>query len=158
MSRALDIVVAVEKQSECVYLGLVIQHAKRMRRIFICDLPVSAIFFNITHKHHDFRKIIEYKMCVLIFLYNFWPKYFSFCEEMSGIWLKMFVCLHVKYPLFILVRFQCKLNFHDRFSKKNYSNIKFNEIRPAGAEMFHADRRTDWQAYIERQRERWRRW
>jgi threonine dehydratase len=34
------------------------------------------------------------------------------------------------------------LNFLDRLPKK-YSNIKVHEIRTVGAEVFHADRRTD---------------
>jgi len=35
--------------------GLVIQHAKRLRRIVACDLSGCAIFFHIIHKMHDFR-------------------------------------------------------------------------------------------------------
>ena len=49
-------------------VGLVIQHAKRMRRI---TLSGSTIFYHITPKRHDFRKKkIEHKMC-FDFLYNF---------------------------------------------------------------------------------------
>jgi hypothetical protein len=44
-------IVAVVKLSvlhvECVSVGLVIQHAMRMRRIAICGLPISIIFFHI---------------------------------------------------------------------------------------------------------------
>jgi len=32
---------------ECVFVALVIQHAKRMRHIVICCLPSSTIFFHI---------------------------------------------------------------------------------------------------------------
>ena len=33
--------------AECVFVALGIQHAMRMRRVVICDLPDSAIFFHI---------------------------------------------------------------------------------------------------------------
>ena len=58
--------------SECVSVTLVIQHAKRMRRVTFCGLPGSTIFSHISHKRHDFReKVIERKMCVLILSTNF---------------------------------------------------------------------------------------
>ena len=41
--------------------------------------------------------------------------------------------------LIILVRFQWNLNFLDKFSKKY---LKYLKIRPVGAELFHAERRT----------------
>jgi hypothetical protein len=43
---------------------------------------------------------------------------------------------------FIIVRFWCNLNFLSRFSK-NSQIPNFMKIRPVGAELFHADRRTD---------------
>jgi hypothetical protein len=44
----------------------------------------------------------------------------------------------------ILVRFQCNLNFPDRFSKNTHiSNLM--EVRPVGAELFNEDGRTDGQ-------------
>jgi hypothetical protein len=42
----------------------------------------------------------------------------------------------------ILVRFECNLNFIDRFSI-NTQILNFVKIRLVGIEMFHADRRTD---------------
>jgi len=53
-----------------VLVTLVIQHAKRMRRIVICGL---SGFPTLSHKRHDFRgkKFIEHKMCVLIFSTTF---------------------------------------------------------------------------------------
>jgi len=44
----------------------------------------------------------------------------------------------------ILVRFQIKLEIFRQISGK-YFNIKFHENLPAGAERYHADRRTDGQ-------------
>jgi hypothetical protein len=44
--------------------------------------------------------------------------------------------------LFIIVRFECNLNFLDRFSK-NPQISNFMKIRSVGAELFHAGWRTD---------------
>jgi len=46
--------------SECVYLALVIQHAKRMGRIIMSSVacPPSPYFFTFYHKRHEFRKIL----------------------------------------------------------------------------------------------------
>jgi hypothetical protein len=65
--------------SECVFGALVIQHAKRMRRIIF--LSEACLFYNIfpySHKWHDFRgEKKQHKMC-FDFLYNFCLKHFSF--------------------------------------------------------------------------------
>jgi hypothetical protein len=55
---------------ECVFVALVIQHAKRMRRIVICGLSSSTIFFNVISDTAPFSKkrVIEHEMCVLIYL------------------------------------------------------------------------------------------
>jgi hypothetical protein len=49
----------------------------------------------------------------------------------------MYIGLHVKYPLFL-----SDLNSLDSFSK-NPQISNFMKIRPVGAELFHADIRTD---------------
>ena len=46
------------------------------------------------------KKVTDHKMW-FEFLYNFWPKHFSFLEEFSEIWSKMYTGRHVKYPLFL---------------------------------------------------------
>jgi len=50
----------------------------------------------IYHKRHDFRKVIEHKMCVFISSTAFCLKHFSFSEEWSVIWSKMYIGLQVK--------------------------------------------------------------
>jgi hypothetical protein len=60
-----------------------IQHAMRMRRIVICGLSVSALFFHIIIIATAFwrdegggRKLLDIKLC-FDFLYNFCVKYLS---------------------------------------------------------------------------------
>ena len=65
----------------CVFVALVIQHAKRMRRIIIYPCPALQYVSTLSHKMQDFReeKVIEHKVC-FDFLYNFYLKHFSFYE------------------------------------------------------------------------------
>jgi hypothetical protein len=56
--------------SECVYVALIMQHAKRMRRITLQTAACLAVsyFSEGSHNRHDLREeVIEHKMCVMIF-------------------------------------------------------------------------------------------
>jgi hypothetical protein len=52
-----------------VFVALVVQHALRVRHIFICFLSGSTLFIYIAPTRHDlfFKKVTEYKTRVLIF-------------------------------------------------------------------------------------------
>ena len=57
--------------SECVFVALGIQLAKRMYPIVICGLSSSNVF-TLSHKRHDFQtKILLNIKCVLISSTNF---------------------------------------------------------------------------------------
>ena len=104
--------------SECLSIDLVIQHAKRMRRIMLSSeaCPAVPYFSTLSHKRHDFRKKgIEHKMCVLIFSTNLFQT-FLITRRM-----KRYIIINVHRSSFrvpvILVRFYWKLNFLDRSSR-----------------------------------------
>jgi hypothetical protein len=59
--------------SVCVFIALIMQHAKRMRHIVIAACPTLLNVSTLSHKRHVFRKkkVTEYEMCVLIFSTTF---------------------------------------------------------------------------------------
>ena len=59
--------------SECVLVALVVQNAKRMRRIITpVSCPALSCFSTLSHKQHDIRnKVTEHKICALIFYATF---------------------------------------------------------------------------------------
>ena len=64
----------------------------------------------------------------------------QFSLELSEIWTKIYIGLHVKYLLF-LWGFIKTLIFIEWFSKNGHIS-NFMKVRPVGAELFHADKWT----------------
>jgi hypothetical protein len=88
--------------SACVSVALLIQHAKRMRRIILSSVVCLALPYlsTLSHKWYGFRKgIIEHKMCV-----SFRLKHLSFYKRIEPdiiVNLRRFSC----EVAIILVRF-----------------------------------------------------
>ena len=58
----------------CASVSLVMQHAKRMRRIILSSAarPALPYFSTLSPKRHDLpKKVTEYKLCVVIFSTTF---------------------------------------------------------------------------------------
>ena len=90
--------------------------------------PARQYFFTLPHKRHYFptQKKNWTKNVCFDFLYNFCVEHFSFSEELSEIWSKMFIGVRVKYPLFL--------------SDFNENPSNGSRIVPRG----QIDGRTDW--------------
>jgi hypothetical protein len=145
--------VAVEKQyvlhilSVCVTLA--IQHAMRMFVVYeywhLWSVWLYHIFFTLSHKGHDFRENIEYKMCVLIFFTTFaWN--ISYSQENSARYY--YKCTQIfmwssRYSWQIWI----KLEFPWIFSEKS-SNIKFYKDAPNGGRVVFACGQTDMRKLI----------
>jgi hypothetical protein len=112
----------------------------RMRHIAICGLSSCTTFFHIISQTVRFSKKKKWlnTKCVFWFSVQICLVHFSFQEELSEMCSQMYIDLPV-----ILVRYWWNLNFLNRFFKNTQSN--FMKIRPVGAELFHAERRTDGQ-------------
>ena len=85
------------------------------------------------------KKVIVHKKCIVIFSNSFCLKHFASKEELSEIWSKVYIDLHVKWPLY-LSDFSGHCIFSTDFGK--YSNIKFHE-NSSSESGFHADGWTD---------------
>jgi hypothetical protein len=108
-------------------VALVIQHVKRMRRIILWSVACLAVpyFSTLSHKRHDFRgKVIEHKMCVLIFCTTLVWRIFILGRIQRDIVINVHrsAC---KVPL-LLSDFNETSNVYTNFQKK-YSNIKFHK-------------------------------
>ena len=80
-------------------------------------------------------------MCVLIFSTTFVWKHFSFREELSEIWSKICIGLHVKYRL-IFPDFKETWIFPADY-RKNAQIRNLMKIHKVRVKLFHVDRRTD---------------
>ena len=101
---------------------------------------LALLYFSPSHKWHDFRKnSIEHKIFVLVFSTTFTCNIYHSKKELSEIWSKTCISLHVKYPLFLSDINETWI-FSTDFRKVL---ISLHEIPSVGAELFNVDGRTD---------------
>jgi hypothetical protein len=121
-------------------LALVIQYTCALLSFVAC--PALQYFSTLSHKRHDFRKrkLLNLK-CVFSFSLRSLSETFLMLRRTErDMTINVYWC-SCKVPV-VFVRVSWNLKFLDRFSN-NVQISNFIKIRPVGAELFHADRRTD---------------
>jgi hypothetical protein len=111
-----------ERVCVCVCVVLVIQHAKRMRRVIVsCGLSGCTTFFdNISSGTIIGKKVIEHKIC-FDFLYNFaWSTSHSensarYCHKCKNVFM-----LSTRYSCHILI----KLEFSGQIFRRKLKSIE----------------------------------
>jgi hypothetical protein len=101
----------------------------RMRHIVVCGLFRSTVSFHSISKTARFSKKSYWTQNVCFdFLYYFRLRRFSFYDEMGAIWSKMYIGLHVMYPMFLT-------NFNETWilSLDFRERLKFHENPPRGS-------------------------
>jgi hypothetical protein len=104
--------------------------------------PLCTIFSTLSRKRHDFRKkeVILHKM--FLSPLQLLSETFLILRRNERDMIKMSSGLRVQYPLF-LSNLNKTRNFSTVFFSKNTKISNFIKIRRVGAELFHADGRTD---------------
>jgi hypothetical protein len=94
---------AVEQQKVLLRFSVrpVFQHEMRILGILIRGPFDHKLFLHVISSTTLFSEKCYWRQHVRFYLlYNFYFKSFSFWEELKEIWLKVFISLHVKWPLF----------------------------------------------------------
>ena len=128
----------------CVFVALGIWPAMRMRHIVMRGLPRSTVFFHIILFINGtiFKKKKSYwAQNVFLFSVQNLSETFFILRLIERHMTKMYIGLYVKYRL-LLSDFNETWIFSTDF-RKNPQISNFMKIRPVGAEIFHAEGRTD---------------
>jgi hypothetical protein len=133
-----------------VFVALVTQYAKRMRRIILSAVARLALpyFPTLSHKRHDFwgEKVIEHTMCVLILSTAF---FWNISHSKKNPARYYHTCTQV---LMWSIRYSCQILMKHEFSWQIFdkcSNIKFHGS-PVGASCcMRTDGRTDRESHDE---------
>jgi len=118
-----------------------------MHHIAICGLPRSTTLFPrylIKGRVFKKKKVIEHKMCDSSFSITFVLTFFILRRNVRDM-IENVYRFSCKVPVFL--SHLVKLEISQQTAEK-YPNIKLMKIRPEGAELLHADRRTDVTKFI----------
>jgi hypothetical protein len=127
----------------CVHIALLNQHATRMRHIWTSFVATLAppYFWTLSHKRHVFRKkVIENKMCVLIFSTIVSKTFLIVRRNQRDIVINMKTS-SCKVPV-NSCRILIKLEFPRRSFRKS-SKIKFNQNSSSGSRVVPCGRQRD---------------
>ena len=101
----------------CIYS---LRYIERSAHAPYCPMACPALqyFSTLSHKRHYFRKKSYWTQNVCFdFFYKFCLKHFLFQEELSEIWSKMYIGLHVKYRCYCCQTWM-KHKFPNRFFRE----------------------------------------
>ena len=118
------------------------QHAVRMRRIVICGLLRSIIFFHIISQTAPFSKNLLNTKCVFWIPLQILPEAFLILRKIERDMTKMSSGLHVKYPL-ILPYFHTILIFSTVYRKLLKYQISWKAVQCEPSYSMWTDRQTD---------------
>jgi len=122
----------------CV-LTLVIQYAKRMRRILLSYVVCLAVshFPTLSSKQHEFQECVNFSTTFVFNILRRFKRDLTKNVYLSACEVPVIVVTHEA---------KSNLKFLNRFSKNNQKQ-NFRKIRPTGAEFFYAERTTDGQTW-----------
>ena len=100
--------------------------------------PVLQYFSTLSHKGHDFRKRYGAQNALFKFSLQILRNIF-FSRKTERHMIKMFIVFHVS------TRYSCQILIKLEFSRHTFEKQipNFMKIRPMGAQLFHADRKTN---------------